>query len=113
MMEYGQDQWTNCNYVEGFLSIQHHLSNHFHVYRNTLMLIAPASSRCCLCCIASGCVNVQVCLRFPQEFVQGVDGLPQAAKESLKRLTPATYIGNAAEQARQIVAKCDEITVTK
>jgi len=36
-----------------------------------------------------------------QEFIEGLD-MPEAAKAELIRLTPATYIGNAAEQARRI-----------
>ena len=35
-----------------------------------------------------------------QAFVEGLDGLPQEAKEALKRLTPGTYIGNAVAQAK-------------
>lgn len=35
-------------------------------------------------------------------FVDGIDGLPQHAKEGLKRLTPANYIGNAAAQAKDL-----------
>ena len=44
-----------------------------------------------------------------QEFVEGLDGIPKDAKQALKQLTPATYIGNAVEQARQIVAKCNAL----
>lgn len=44
-----------------------------------------------------------------QEFVECLDGIPDGAKQALKHLTPATYIGNAAEQAKQIVAKCNAI----
>ena len=36
-----------------------------------------------------------------QEFIEDLD-MPDAAKAELARLTPATYIGNAAEQARRI-----------
>ncbi|ODC03144.1 adenylosuccinate lyase [Terasakiispira papahanaumokuakeensis] len=36
-----------------------------------------------------------------QTFVNGLD-MPQAAKDELLALTPATYIGNAIEQAREI-----------
>jgi adenylosuccinate lyase len=36
-----------------------------------------------------------------QNFVAGLD-IPDAAKAELMALTPATYIGNAAEQARKI-----------
>jgi len=35
-------------------------------------------------------------------FVDGVDGLPGHAKEALKAMTPASYIGNAAQQARDL-----------
>ena len=34
-----------------------------------------------------------------QDFIDGL-ALPEAAKESLKSMTPATYLGNAAEQAK-------------
>lgn len=37
-----------------------------------------------------------------QNFVDGLDGLPEEAKEYLRNLTPATYIGNAAQQAANI-----------
>jgi len=36
-----------------------------------------------------------------QRFVDGLD-LPEEAKEALKKLTPASYIGNASEQAKKI-----------
>lgn len=39
-----------------------------------------------------------------------MDGIPDEAKAALKQLTPATYIGNAAEQAMQIVFKCDQLS---
>ena len=32
----------------------------------------------------------------------GIDGIPEAAKQELLHLTPATYIGNAAQQAKNI-----------
>jgi adenylosuccinate lyase len=35
-------------------------------------------------------------------FVDGIDGLPQPAKEQLKKLTPANYIGNAVQQASNL-----------
>ncbi len=35
-----------------------------------------------------------------QEFITGLD-LPDDAKQSLLDLTPASYIGNAAEQAKK------------
>ena len=41
--------------------------------------------------------------------MEGLDGIPGKAKEALKQLTPATYIGNAAEQAKEIIAKCNAI----
>ncbi len=34
-------------------------------------------------------------------FVAGLD-MPEAAKEELAKLTPASYIGNAVEQAKNI-----------
>jgi len=37
-----------------------------------------------------------------QNFVDGLEGLPAEAKEYLRNLTPATYIGNAAQQAQNI-----------
>ncbi|WP_319379597.1 adenylosuccinate lyase [Thiomicrorhabdus sp.] len=37
-----------------------------------------------------------------QNFVDGLEGLPADAKEYLRNLTPATYIGNAAQQAAHI-----------
>lgn len=37
-----------------------------------------------------------------QNFVDGLDGLPEDAKQYLRDLTPATYIGNAAQQAVNI-----------
>lgn len=36
-----------------------------------------------------------------RSFVEGLE-LPAGAKESLKDLTPATYIGNAAQQAANL-----------
>ncbi|MCP4126409.1 MAG: adenylosuccinate lyase, partial [Gammaproteobacteria bacterium] len=36
-----------------------------------------------------------------QQFVDGLE-LPDAAKDALKKLTPASYIGNASEQAKDI-----------
>ncbi|QCU90264.1 adenylosuccinate lyase [Thiomicrorhabdus sediminis] len=37
-----------------------------------------------------------------QNFIDGLEGLPDDAKEYLRNLTPATYIGNAAKQASNI-----------
>ena len=37
-----------------------------------------------------------------REFVGSLDALPQAAKQSLMALTPASYIGNAQQQAEQL-----------
>jgi adenylosuccinate lyase len=37
-----------------------------------------------------------------QDFVDGLEGLPAEAKQYLRDLTPATYIGNAAKQAANI-----------
>lgn len=38
-----------------------------------------------------------------QEFVSALTDIPEAARTALAQLTPATYVGNAAEQ---VVAKC-------
>ena len=38
-------------------------------------------------------------------FVDGVDGLPEEAKEALRAMTPASYVGNAAAQARDLPAR--------
>jgi len=35
-------------------------------------------------------------------FIRGLSGLPQAERDRLLRLTPASYIGMAAELARRI-----------
>eukprot|EP00197_Chlamydomonas_leiostraca_P002563 CAMPEP_0202857378 /NCGR_PEP_ID=MMETSP1391-20130828/341_1 /ASSEMBLY_ACC=CAM_ASM_000867 /TAXON_ID=1034604 /ORGANISM="Chlamydomonas leiostraca, Strain SAG 11-49" /LENGTH=519 /DNA_ID=CAMNT_0049536167 /DNA_START=47 /DNA_END=1606 /DNA_ORIENTATION=+ len=35
-------------------------------------------------------------------FVDGIDGLPTPAKEALKKMTPANYIGNAPQQAKDL-----------
>ncbi len=35
-------------------------------------------------------------------FVDGIHELPAHAKESLKKLTPGNYIGNAAQQAKDL-----------
>lgn len=37
-----------------------------------------------------------------QEFVENIDGLPEAGKKALRNLTPMTYIGNAASQAKNL-----------
>lgn len=34
--------------------------------------------------------------------MSGIDGIPEGAMAELLQLTPATYIGNAAQQARNI-----------
>jgi adenylosuccinate lyase len=36
-----------------------------------------------------------------QTFIEGLD-MPAEAKQELRKLTPAAYIGNAAEQAKRI-----------
>jgi adenylosuccinate lyase len=36
-----------------------------------------------------------------REFINGLD-IPEAAREALLEMTPATYIGNAAERAREV-----------
>jgi adenylosuccinate lyase len=35
-------------------------------------------------------------------FVDGISGLPEEAKEALKQMSPANYIGNAAQQAKDV-----------
>ena len=40
--------------------------------------------------------------KIMQNFVDGLDGLPDEAKQYLRELTPATYIGNASVQAASI-----------
>ena len=37
-----------------------------------------------------------------QEFVRGLEGIPEDAKKDLAGLSPAAYVGNAASQARDI-----------
>lgn len=37
-----------------------------------------------------------------QAFVDGIDGIPDEAKAELRLLTPATYVGNAAAQAKAL-----------
>ena len=37
-----------------------------------------------------------------QQFVAGVDGIPEPAKQALQAMTPASYVGNAAEQAKSL-----------
>ena len=43
-----------------------------------------------------------------QRFVASLDGIPQHAQQALQALTPASYVGNAAQQAgslrRQLAA---------
>jgi hypothetical protein len=47
-------------------------------------------------------VCTPVCVAGRQEFVAGLDGLPEEARTALAALTPATYVGNAAAQARAV-----------
>ncbi len=35
-------------------------------------------------------------------FVDGISGLPKDAQEQLKKLSPFTYTGNAAQQAKEL-----------
>ena len=44
-----------------------------------------------------------------RDFVSGVDGLPDQAKAELAQLTPATYTGNAAAQAKQLRAELEKL----
>ena len=37
-----------------------------------------------------------------QSFVNSLDGIPVEAKRELAQLTPGTYVGNAAQQAREL-----------
>jgi len=46
----------------------------------------------------------QVTQQSMMAFVDGIEGLPAHAKEGLKKLTPANYIGNAVQQAKAINA---------
>lgn len=47
-----------------------------------------------------------------QEFVAGIEGLPEEAKEALAGMTPGTYVGNAAAQARSLRAHLDKLSST-
>ena len=40
-----------------------------------------------------------------QDFVRGLEGIPEDAKNNLADLSPQAYIGNAASQARDIDSK--------
>jgi len=40
--------------------------------------------------------------KIMQNFVDGLDGLPEEAKQTLREMTPGSYIGNAANQAKNI-----------
>lgn len=62
----------------------------------TFCLVPTACTRSCLCSLS--CLP----LPFPQEFVSGIDGIPEGAKQELLQLTPGTYVGNAAQQAKDI-----------
>lgn len=44
-----------------------------------------------------------------QAFVGGLEGIPKEAKEDLARLTPATYTGNAAQQAQGLLAQIEKL----
>ena len=37
-----------------------------------------------------------------QAFVEALEGIPGHAKQALQAMTPASYVGNAAEQAQQL-----------
>lgn len=47
-----------------------------------------------------------------RRFVEGVEGLPPQAVESLLDLTPAKYVGNAEHQARDISSRLQSILVS-
>ena len=70
-----------------------------------MVLISFYSMWCC----SAGAAQFIDCFPALQAFVEGLDVIPDEAKEALKQLTPATYIGNAAEQAKEIIAKCNAI----
>ena len=44
----------------------------------------------------------QVTQESMQQFVDGIEGIPDSAKAALRQLTPATYIGNAEQQAKSL-----------
>jgi len=48
-----------------------------------------------------------------QQFVDGLDGIPQAAKRELAQLMPKTYVGNAAQQARDISRQISDLSRSK
>jgi adenylosuccinate lyase len=53
------------------------------------------------------------CLHPPtsriQEFVAGLEDLPDAARAELQALTPMTYVGNAAQQAKQLAQHLQQL----
>jgi adenylosuccinate lyase len=44
-----------------------------------------------------------------RDFIRGVQGLPDDAKQTLLGLTPASYVGLAAQQARAVRAQIEEL----
>ena len=44
-----------------------------------------------------------------QQFVDSIEGIPDSAKEALRQLTPATYIGNAEQQAKSLQRQMNEL----
>lgn len=44
----------------------------------------------------------QVTQESMQQFVDSIEGIPDSAREALRQLTPATYIGNAEQQAKSL-----------
>lgn len=44
-----------------------------------------------------------------QNFVDGLDSLPAEAKRKLAQLTPMLYVGNAAQQARELDAHLEKM----
>jgi adenylosuccinate lyase len=42
-------------------------------------------------------------------FVEGVDGLPSDAAAALMAMTPASYVGNAAQQAKDLPARLEQL----
>ena len=44
-----------------------------------------------------------------QQFVNGLEGIPDEAKAALSKLSPATYIGNASKQALDIDSQLEAL----
>ena len=44
-----------------------------------------------------------------QQFVDSIEGIPDSAKAALRQLTPATYTGNAEQQAKSLQKQMNEL----